>query len=210
ERELRRTYQAVVHLRDGRVVQLATAEVPEVVVARRGDADIALGRSNLPYRREVTWGLSGNDVYLVDVGTGERDKVLEYVRGNVSISPEGKYLYWFDGEERAWFTMDVGSRRVANVPGAIPHPVHNELEDRPQEPGPYGAAGWTRGDERFLVYDRNDIWAVDPAGRAGARNITEGLGRREDIRLRYEIGRASCRERVEGRAGGVSSKKGRE
>ena len=185
DRERRRTYQAVVHLRDGRVVQLATLDVPEIVLARRGDADIALGRSNLPYRREVTWGRSGNDIYLVDIGTGERDKVLEYVRGNVSISPEGKYLYWFDGEQRAWFTMDVGSRRVVNVSAGIPHPVHNELDDTPDEPGPYGSAGWTRGDERFLVYDRNDIWAVDPAGRAAPRNITDGVGRREDIRLRY-------------------------
>ena len=185
ERERRRTYQAVVHLRDGRVVQLATPDVPEIVLVRRGDADIALGRSNLPYRREVTWGRSGNDIYLVDVATGARERVLEYVRGNVSISPEGKYLYWFDGEQRAWFTMDVGSRRVVNVSAGIPYPVHDELDDTPDEPDPYGAAGWTRGDERFLVYDRHDVWAVDPAGRAAPHNITDGVGRRENIRLRY-------------------------
>src|SRR5690606_40686177 len=47
------------------------------------------------------------------------------------------------------------------------------------------SAGWTRGDERLLVYDRSDIWAVDPAGCAAASNITDGLGRREDIQLRY-------------------------
>src|SRR5690606_5809 len=133
ERELRRTYQAVVHLRDGRVVQLATADVPEVVVARRGDADIALGRSNLPYRREVTWGRSGNDAYLVDVATGARDKVLEYARCNVSISPERKYHYWFDGNERAWFTANDARRRVANVSRPNPHTVHNEQDDTADE-----------------------------------------------------------------------------
>src|SRR5690606_27792694 len=88
-------------------------------------------------------------------------------------------------EQRAWFTLDVESRRVANVSAGIPHAVHNELDDTPDEPGSYGSAGWTRGDERLLLYDRHDLWAVDPSGRAAPRNVTDGLGRREDLRLRY-------------------------
>src|SRR5690606_26759710 len=49
----------------------------------------------------------------------------------------------------------------------------------------YGSAGWTTDDSRFLIYDRHDIWAVDPTGRAEPRNITEGIGRRDNLRLRY-------------------------
>src|SRR5690606_23471639 len=37
--ERRRTYDAVVHLRDGRIVQLERPEIPNVTVAMRGDGD---------------------------------------------------------------------------------------------------------------------------------------------------------------------------
>ncbi|MGH7447211.1 MAG: alpha/beta hydrolase family protein, partial [Longimicrobiales bacterium] len=76
-------------------------------------------------------------------------------------------------------------RTTVNVSEPIPHAVHNELHDSPSLPRAYGSAGWTTGDRLFLIYDRHDIWAVDPTGRAAPRSITEGVGRRENLRLRY-------------------------
>ena len=183
--ERRRTYEAVIHLRDGRIVQLERPDLPSVSVALRGDGDLAVGTSNLPYRQEISWGESGSDVYLVDVRTGAATQILEYNRGNASLSPEGRYLTWFDGEQQAWFAMDVRSRSIANISERIPHAVHNEEHDSPSLPRAYGSAGWTTDDSRFLIYDSHDIWAVDPTGRAEPRNVTEGVGRRDNLRLRY-------------------------
>ena len=185
EDEQRRTYTAVALLEEGRIVQLAGLDVPDIMLADDGDADILVGRSNLPYRQQVSWGESGADYYVVDPRTGERELVLEYARGNASLSPGGRYLAWFDGEQRHWFVMDVEDRRTVNVSEAIPHPVQNELHDAPSLPGSYGSAGWTEDDDRFLVYDRHDVWAVDPEGEQAPRNITEGVGRRENLRFRY-------------------------
>lgn len=184
DQERRRTYQAVVHLRDGKVVQLATEDVPQVTLADRGDADFVLGRSDLPYRQEVSWGESGNDYYLIDIRTGERERIMEYARGNVSLSPTGRYATWFDGERQRWFVLDTDTRAVREISDGVPHPLHNELHDSPSAPGPYGSGGWTDGDAEFLVYDRHDIWAVDPTGRAAPRNVTEGVGRRDNLRFR--------------------------
>ncbi|MGH7500607.1 MAG: prolyl oligopeptidase family serine peptidase [Longimicrobiales bacterium] len=185
EDERNRDYQAVVHLGDNnRIVQLATEEVPEVSLAMDGDADIALGRSNLPYRQEISWGQSGTDVYVVNVNTGARERVLEYIRGNASLSPGAKYIAWFDGEEEHWNVMDIATRAVTNASQAIPHPVVNELHDQPSLPGSYGNAGWTENDARMLIYDRHDVWAVDPSGRGAPRNVTDGVGRRENVRFR--------------------------
>jgi dienelactone hydrolase len=185
DQERRRTYQAVVNLKDGKVVQLATEEVPTINLAMRGDADIALGRSDLPYRQAVSWGEDGSDFYIVDVRTGAHEQIMKYVRGNVSVSPNAKYASWFDGEEQRWFVMDLKTREVRDVSQAIPHPIHNELHDSPSLPGSYGSAGWTSNDAEFLIYDKHDIWAVDPTGKASPRNITEGAGRRDNIRFRY-------------------------
>ncbi|HUF49314.1 MAG TPA: prolyl oligopeptidase family serine peptidase [Longimicrobiales bacterium] len=183
--ERRRTYEAVVHLREGRVVQLARPDLPNVAVALRGDGDFAIGTSNLPYRQATSWGEGGSDVYLVDARTGEATMLLEYSRSSASLSPEGKYLTWFDGDRQAWFLMDLKDRTVRNISEQIPVPVYNELHDSPSLPGSYGSAGWTTGDTHFLVYDRFDIWAVDPTGRTAPRSITEGTGRRDNLRFRY-------------------------
>jgi dienelactone hydrolase len=185
EQERRRTYEAVVHLRDGRVVQLARADIPNVNVAQRGDGDFAIGTTNLPYRQEISWGESGSDVYLIDLRSGNATRLIEYNRGNASLSPEGRFLTWFDGDRQAWFAMDMRTRNITNISERIPHPVHNELHDSPSLPGSYGSAGWTTGDSHFLIYDRHDMWAVDPTGRTPPRNITEGIGRRDNLRLRY-------------------------
>jgi Tol biopolymer transport system component len=185
EQERNRDYQAVVHLRDNnRIVQLATEEVPDVTIGTDGTAAVALGRSNLPYRQEISWGESGSDVYVVNVNTGARERVLEYVRGNASLSPTSKYMSWFDGEDQQWYVMDLATKTVSNVSQAIPHPVRNELHDQPSLPNSYGSAGWTKNDAQLLIYDRHDVWAVDPAGKAAPRNVTDGVGRRENVRFR--------------------------
>jgi dipeptidyl aminopeptidase/acylaminoacyl peptidase len=185
EQERRRTYDAVLHLRGGRIVQLARPDIPNVNVAQRGNADFAVGTSNLRYRQEISWGDSGSDIYLIDVRTGAATLLLERARSGLSASPEGRYLTWFDGERQAWFAMDVRDRSIRNLSERIPYAVHNERHDSPSLPGSYGSAGWTAGETHFLIYDQHDLWAVDPTGRTAPRNVTGGYGRRENLRLRY-------------------------
>jgi dipeptidyl aminopeptidase/acylaminoacyl peptidase len=185
EQERRRTYEAMVTVRDGRMLQLAREDIPSATVALRGDGDFAIGTSNLPYRMEISWGESGSDVYRIDLRTGNAERLLEYARSGATMSPEGRYLTWFDGDKQAWFLMDLRDRSTRNISERIPHPVHNEQHDSPSLPGAYGSAGWTSGDAHFLIYDKHDIWAIDPTGRMSPRNITEGLGRAENLRFRY-------------------------
>ena len=62
---------------------------------------------------------------------------------------------------------------------------YNELNDMPNEARQYGMAGWTK-DENFLVYDRYDIWQIDPSGKEKPTNLTQGKGRDNTLRLRYK------------------------
>ena len=186
DRELRRTYSAVLHLDDNRVVQLATVRMPTVTVADSGDGDVGLAVTNMPYRQEISWDSPGyNDVYVVDVNTGHARMLLEGLQGSAQMSPGGKYITWWDGHERAWFAKDVDGGEAVNLTGAIGVRFDDELHDRPMIPRSNRSAGWTEDDELFLVYDKYDIWAVDPTGRSAPRNITEGVGRRENLGFRY-------------------------
>lgn len=185
EEERRRSYRAVVHLSDGRIVQLATEEVPEIMLADRGDADFVLGRSDLPYRKALSWGERGADYYFIDVRTGASEQVVTFARSNLRLSPNGAYATWFDREQRQWLVLDLESREQRVLSQGVPHPVHDELDDRPADPGSYGAAGWAEGETEFLIYDRHDILALDPTGAAPPRNVTDGVGRRDNLRFRY-------------------------
>jgi dipeptidyl aminopeptidase/acylaminoacyl peptidase len=185
DQERRRTYDAVYNTGDGSVLQLANEDMPDLVLASDGDIDVALGRSNLAYRQEISWGESGNDLYVVNLKTGQRTKVLDHVQGQNQISPTGKYIAYWDGENLNWNVMDVATKQVVNVSKSIPYPVHDVLHDSPSLPSPEGSAGWTQNDAQFLVYDWNDIWAVDPTGKTEPRNLTDGVGRKENLRFRY-------------------------
>ena len=188
DRERRRTYEAVVHLdRRNRVVQLANEDMPNVEVGREGDADVALAETNIKYLYLVGIESPGySDIWLIDVDSGERRIVLEEERVAWShLSPDARYAVWYDHDDRQWFAVDADGDDVRAVTAGIEVPLWDETNDRPMAPYPYGSPGWTEDDERLLVYDRFDIWAVDPRGRDAPRRITEGWGRANDVRLRY-------------------------
>lgn len=183
-REKSRTYRAVVH-RDGSIVQIETPDHQSVTVGSRGDADVGLCNDDRPYRIMDSWESPGfNDVYLVDVRTGERERILTRLRGSASLSPGSRYVAWWDYDERRWRAMSVRTRETIDLTGGIGVPLYDELDDTPAPPRPHGVAGWTAGDGAVLVYDRFDIWAIDPSGFWPPKCVTEGYGRRHDIRLR--------------------------
>jgi dipeptidyl aminopeptidase/acylaminoacyl peptidase len=185
QQERRRTYQAVVHLRDGRVVQLADERMPDLTVGARGDADVGIGGTGEPYAIESSWDTPGwSDQYLVDVRSGARTLVRERAQGNITLSPGARYAVWFDNVERAWMSLDVRTRSVLNMTVSLPHPVHNEEHDQPSPAGSLGSAGWLADDAAMLVYDRFDVWAVDPTGRTAPRPVTNGAGRASSTQFR--------------------------
>jgi dipeptidyl aminopeptidase/acylaminoacyl peptidase len=186
--ERRRTYQAVVHLdRRDRIVQLATEAMPAVRLSADGDADLAVAETDVPYRHLI--GIESpnfSDLWLIDVRDGQRRKVVENRQvSGAALSPEARYISWYDSSDRHWHVLDTRRDHLTTVTTAIPFPVWNEDDDRTMPPSPYGRAGWTTGDRELLIYDRFDIWAVDPAGRSAPRAITAGMGRDRSIQFRY-------------------------
>ncbi len=186
EDDQERTYRAVVHLASGEVVQLATPALPSVAVSQDGDGDFAVSNTNMPYRQEVSWDWPRYvDVHAIDVKSGASQLLLERVQSSASLSPDGMYLTWWDRDELAWMLLPTAGGTPVNLSSGIPHALHNELHDWPYKPSAYGALGWTEDDASFLVYDKFDIWALDPNGVEEPVSVTEGFGRSNDLRLRY-------------------------
>jgi dipeptidyl aminopeptidase/acylaminoacyl peptidase len=180
--ERTRSYTAVVHLNDKRVVQLATPDLPAVNVGT--DPARAVGTSGLPYQKEISWDTTYNDIFVVDIKNGTRKKVLERLSGGATLSPGGNYLLYFDRPSGDWFTYHIASGTRSNLTDRLPVKFFDETHDTPDLPGSLGSAGWTDGDKSLLLYDRYDIWEMRPDG-TNARMITNGEGRKQNLVFRY-------------------------
>jgi len=184
EDEKKRTLMCVIHFlpKEKKFVQLATEDVPDVTLSE--DAKVALGTSDLPYRQLVSWDQGYRDVYIVNVNDGSRKRVLERSSGGARLSPGGAWVYYFSQADNAWFTTRVADGKTFNLTGKLGVSFVDEEDDMPADDRPYGTAGWTDGDKAILIYDRYDIWELSPDG-AKSRMVTNGLGRRDKLVLRY-------------------------
>jgi dipeptidyl aminopeptidase/acylaminoacyl peptidase len=177
-----RNYRAVVHLSDRRFVQLATPDLPTVNPGV--DPQRAVGTSDLPYRQEVSWDQTYSDVYLVDLKTGARRKVLEHWGGAATMSPGGKFLLYFDQRNGDWYTYRISDGTRVNLTERVGVDFWREDHDSPSLPPAYGSAGWTENDAAVLLYDKFDIWEFRPDGST-SRNVTGGEGRKQQLTFRY-------------------------
>jgi len=183
EDEQKRTYRAVVHLADRRFTQLADPAMPDVSLSEAGTR--ALGTSDVSYRQLISWDGDYNDVFVVNVRDGSRTQILERSYFNASLSPGGNYAIYFSEADKDWYVYRLGDGRRFNLTGTLDARFENEDWDTPNQPRPYGVAGWTEGDADVLVYDRYDIWAIKPDG-SDPRMITGGMGRTDKLVFRYQ------------------------
>ena len=180
EQERQRSYRAVYLTKEKRFVQLADESLENINPSV--DGRYAVGSDNRAYRIENDHNPGYSDFYVINAADGTRKPIRQKQRGNISLSPGAKYAIFFDGKD--WNSYSVADGRVTNLTKNLGVNFFNEDADTPDVPGSYGVAGWTNDDREVLIYDRYDVWQIAPDGR-GAKNLTDGVGRREKIAFRY-------------------------
>lgn len=133
--------------------------------------------------RNITWDGFYQDLYHVDLQSGERQLVVEKVRSGEQghLSADGRYVAYVDDASYRVFDSETGERhRVAED---IQVSWVDEENDRPMEAGSYGVAGWLDDNSAFLAYDRYDIWKISVNG--DAVNLTQ-RGREDRMRFRVQ------------------------
>lgn len=186
QRELKRSYQAVYDPATQKVLQLGDRNLETVVLAGEGNSTNALGYTDKGERIAMQWtGRTLKTAWLLNIATGARRLVKEKLDGDFYISPQGQYLYWYDRAARHWFAFQVNSGAIRNITANIPAAMYDEVDDHPDEPDTYGVAGWLEDDKYAYIYDRYDIWQVDPSGKQLPVNLTHGTGQQEKTRFRY-------------------------
>lgn len=186
DQELKRTYQAVYHIDSNVMFQLADTAMPTVRIVPDALSDYALGVSNTAYQKLSSWDSRNYaDYYFVNIKTGTRTKILTKHPSQVMLSPGGRYFLAWSAEEHQYQVLSLTGAMIKRILLPENYPLYNELHDTPNDPSPYGIAGWAEDDSHLLIYDRYDIWSFRIEGKEDPVNVTNGYGRSNNIRFRY-------------------------
>ncbi|MCC6289235.1 MAG: S9 family peptidase [Chitinophagaceae bacterium] len=181
--ELKRNYLAVINLSNKRFIQLADKEIPTVITDTDGDGSVFAGITDINNRIALQWqGNTLKDVYSIKADDGTRQIIKKDIEGQIGISPAGKYIFWYDAKAKNYFAWKNGT--LKNFTAKIPVKLYQEDFDMPSNPTAYGIMDWTQSDLAVLIYDRFDVWQVDPADVIAPVNITK-TGRKTGTRYRY-------------------------
>jgi dienelactone hydrolase len=185
EQDLKKSYLAVYLIDSKKVVQLESKDLTGIELINNGDADKVLAWSNLPYSVQFMWEGEPEhfDFYLIDIKTGSAKMIKQNCRAYPQISPEGKYIYWYNFEDTTWNTYNIETNTEHKITTPDVIQVADEMNDMPNLPIAYGEAGWLKDDNSLLIYDRFDIWKVDPENKSKPVNLTI-TGRKNKIAYR--------------------------
>ena len=184
----KQSYLATLDLGTKKIAQLGDPELEHVILDSKVRRDFGLAWTDSPYRRNYSWDIQiGRDLYLVDFKTGAKTLIEKDASGFPGISPGGNYVLWYDGRDSSWVAFDIQEKKKISLTKSLPVPFYEELHDSPSLPGSYGNAGWLDGDVAVLINDRFDIWKIDPKKPQDAVNLTQGLGRKENLVFRREV-----------------------
>jgi dipeptidyl aminopeptidase/acylaminoacyl peptidase len=189
KKDLQRNYLAVIYPRQaGKFVQLEDEYLRDSFVAEQNNAEYVLAVTDTAKRVAMQWqGNTLKQAYLVSTRTGERLAINpKAAKSRFQLSPQGKYVVWYDYESKNWFSHAVASHQTTNLTAKTKVAFADEENDSPEDPQPYGVAAWTKDDAAVLIFDRYDIWKIDPRSGA-ATNFTSGVGRRDKLIFRYRM-----------------------
>jgi dipeptidyl aminopeptidase/acylaminoacyl peptidase len=135
------------------------------------------------YAMDRSIGRPSADIYVVDVGTGQRTKIKDKLDEDryLQASPTGKYLLYLENDN--YYAVDINTRNAVNITKNVKTSfIDKESDETIKQKPPFGVAGWTKNDAEVILYDKFDLWKITPDG-AHATRLTDGAA--EQVRSRY-------------------------
>jgi hypothetical protein len=118
---------------------------------------------------------------LVDIQTGVAEMIKKDIRATPQVSPEGKYLYWYSAVDTSWNTFNIETGKEFKITSPANVQCADELNDVPNFPdGTELPVGW-KTTKSLLVYDRFDLWKVQPENQEKPVNLTQNGDKKTSV-----------------------------
>jgi dipeptidyl aminopeptidase/acylaminoacyl peptidase len=190
----RQTYWACMQLSDRKITQLNNAQEyirypgNEGVRGLKGNNVLVIhqGKANL---WEWNWNPQAlSQVFLLSLNDGSKklikDKLPADVLMSFVLSPEGKYVIYYDPTMKNYFSYSISTGEVKNITRDIHCRWTVDHQEVRSTNMTIGIAGWTKNDGAVLINEQYDIIIADPSGHRQPINLTNGYGNKYKIVFR--------------------------
>ncbi len=185
KRDSEKSFLYVYNTKTGESSQISNENISDTRLINKGDSDFVLALSDNRYAVEQMWeGRSKYDLYIVNTVLQRASMLKAGLTGQPRVSPGGRFIYWYSGPDSSWFAVSPETMEVKQITDPNTIMVYDQENDVPDWPSSYSAAGWSVDDKYFLVYDKYDIWRVDPLANEKPVNLTLN-GKEKNITYRY-------------------------
>jgi dienelactone hydrolase len=174
------SYEAEYRPAERKFVRLATDDLRYIDAAPKGR--FAVGQDNRAYQLDTSLdGRGFQDIYVVDMKTGQRTLALTKNRWFFGTLYDGShFLYYDDGH---FHTYDMVTGKSVNITKDVPASFFDEDNDTNVVKPPDYPVGSTKDGQNVLLSDGWDVWCVPVSGAGKAVNLT-GNGAKDKIRYR--------------------------
>lgn len=183
-KDLKKSYLAMWDDAGRQVIQLADTAYRMVQLTGEGDGVAFYAVNDFGKRVASQWqGYTFSDIYAIDAATGAKKLIVKDFKGNIYPSYTGKYLLLYNEIKRSYSVYSKEKGVVTPAAADIKVPLYDEENDVPDDPNAYGIVRWMENDKYVLIYDRYDVWKVDPEAKEKSVAITGG--RKNKVQYRY-------------------------
>jgi hypothetical protein len=174
------TYEAVIGINDRNIVRLQQKGETAPVTYDPVSDDFVFFDARKGDREEVNWSMVAQPgFFMVSTRNGKRKQIS---LDQLEVSPDGKYAVGYEPQNNGLCSYDLLTGQFYNISEAIPVPLLND-ENSLQPTKQILFAVWLAGKSSLIVYDKYDIWQVDPSGKSAPINVTNGYGRKNNIQF---------------------------
>lgn len=177
------TFPFVIDRDNHRITQLCKERESVMSTSRDNDTYVVERVDDDADGFELSWNSSAQRTYYVKSIRNNTNVLLNIKEFHiVDISPEGKYAIYYDKGKSNYFTYEIASGIYRNITSGI-NVAWTSMYGEDFSPYQRGICGWGNNDEWVLIYDKFDIWKIDPRGKKNPVNITNGYGLRNGVVL---------------------------
>ncbi len=198
ERKKKEVHDAIFFIDAKKFVQLSGEDIQGMIWSE-GTDEWAIGTDNRTYISD--WDVYKNDLYRVDLKTGEK-KLIEkeyksWYSTGIEISPDGKKAILWDGKH--YWCYDFASDSRQNITEKIGVSFVDKEYDYFGFSPNYGFVGWVKDRQAIIVNRWLDLWLLPFDQNSKPQNLTRSISSKDSISFRWEDYRFEDEPEIEDR-----------